>query len=378
MRICLLGAGGFIGSHLAEWLLDHSEATIVGTDINDEKVAALHGDPRFTYIHSDIRTDRETTRRLVREAHVVVELVAVASPKKYVEDPLGVFELDFMENLRVVEMCAEEGTKLVQLSTCEVYGRTWLSHVPPGAMDTEERAACDITMREDSTPLILGPTGVPRWIYAASKSMLDRVIHAYGEQRGLDYTIVRPFNFVGPRFDFLPSQRHDDSPRAFAHFVDALLHGTPMKLVDGGRALRCYTYIDDAVEALGRIILDERGVTSRQVFNIGNPDNEISVEGLAHLMRDIYRDTFWDGITPLPDIVSVHRDDFFGKGYEDCDRRVPDITKAQTLLGWEPRWALHNLVDATMRWFVEDYRSAQAAPAASAGSTSAPPVPATV
>lgn len=378
MRICLLGVGGFIGSHLAEWLLDHSDATIVGTDINEEKVAHLDGPPRFTYVHSDIRTDRETTRRLIREADVVVDLVAVASPKKYVEDPLGVFELDFLENLRVVEMCAEEGTKLIQLSTCEVYGRTWLSHVPGDALGPEQRETCDVAMNEDTTPLILGPTHVPRWIYAASKQMLDRVIHAYGVQRDLDYTIVRPFNFVGPRFDFLPSQRDDDSPRAFAQFMDSLLHGTPIRLVDGGHALRCYTYIDDAVEAMGRIILDDEGVTSRQVFNIGNPANEISVRDLALLMRDIYRDQFWDGVSPLPEIVSVHRDDFFGKGYEDCDRRVPDITKARVLLGWEPRWSLNSLVEATMRWFVEDYRRSQEHASRSTGSTSAPPAVVTV
>lgn len=378
MRICLLGVGGFIGSHLAEWLLDHSGATIVGTDINGEKAAHLAGHPRFTFIHSDLRIDRETTRRLVREADVVVDLVAVASPKKYVEDPLSVFELDFMENLRVVEMCAEEKTKLVQLSTCEVYGRTWLSHVPAGVLDHAQRAACDVSMSEDSTPLILGPTHIPRWIYAASKQMLDRVIHAYGVQRGLDYTIVRPFNFVGPRFDFLPSARGDDSPRAFAHFMDALLHGTPIRLVDGGRALRCYTYIDDAVEAMGRILLDQRGVTTRQVFNIGNPANEISVRGLAEMMRDMFRERFWDGATPLPDIVSVHRDDFFGAGYEDCDRRVPDIAKARGALAWEPRWSLTELVEATMRWFVDEHRRSRSAGRCPACSTSALPAGVTV
>ena len=358
LRITLLGCGGFIGSHLTEWLLDHSDAEVTGTDIAEEKIGHLLGHPRFTYHHSDLRRDTALTARLIEESDVVVDLVAVASPKLYVQNPLEVFELDFMENLRVVEACANAGTRLVQFSTCEVYGRTWLSAVPDGLIDKDAVAAEDVAMSEDETPLIVGTTDRPRWIYSASKQMLDRVIHAYGMQRGMDYAIIRPFNFVGPRFDYLPSERGgDDSPRVFAHFMNALLYGTDMRLVDGGQALRAYTYIDDAVECIGRIVVDRSGATSRQVFNVGSPANEISVEGLAWLMRDLYVERHWDGETPLPRIVSVSHEEFYGAGYEDCDRRIPDIGKARRLLGWEPKWTLHDLVAETMDWFVEDWRA---------------------
>ncbi len=358
MKICLLGCAGFIGSHLVEWLLENSDAELTGTDITDGKVQHLLGHPRFTYIHSDIRRDHDVTNRLISECDVVVDLVAVASPTMYVRNPLEVFELDFLENIKVVETCSALSKRLIQFSTCEIYGRTWLSLVPDDLMSAEDRARADVTMREDQTAMIVGPVDKSRWIYSVSKQLLERVIHAHGEDRGLDYASIRPFNFVGPRIDFLPSERNnDDSPRVIAHFMNALLYGTDMKLVDGGKALRCYTYIDDAVEAIGRITLDTSGKTSRKAFNIGNPANECSVEQLAHLMRDLYRENFWDGEAELPRIISVPGEEFYGRGYEDCDRRIPDISRVRELTGWEPKWELRDLLKETMAAFVADFEA---------------------
>lgn len=360
MRVCLLGCAGFIGSHLTEWLLDNTDVDVVGTDIVDEKVRHLFGRERFTYYDSDLRHDEALTRRLVAESDVVVNLVAIASPALYTRDPLHVFELDFLENLKVVEMCSELGTRLVQFSTCEIYGKTWLSLVPGRTRSALERDRADVTMTEDETHCIVGPIDKTRWIYATSKQLLERVIHAHGQHRGLDYAIVRPFNFVGPRFDFLPSERGDDSPRLFAQFVDALIHGTELRLVDGGTARRSWTYIDDAIECVGRIVLDTTGATSREAFNVGNPDNEISVAELADLMFDVYTRRHWDGASPLPRIVSVPHEDVFGEGYDDCDRRVPDISKARRKLGWTPTTTLIELVTLTMDAFVEHYRAERA------------------
>ncbi len=374
MNICLLGCAGFIGSHLTEWLLNNSDARLTGTDITDEKVRHLLGNPRFTYHHSDIRRDHELTERLIAEADVVVDLIAVASPTMYVRNPLEVFELDFLENIKIIEKCSALRKRLIQFSTCEIYGRTWLSLVPDNLMSANDRACADVTMRESSTSMIVGPIEKSRWIYSVSKQLLERVIHAHGQDRGLDYAAIRPFNFVGPRIDFLPSERNnDDSPRVIAHFMNALLYGTDMKLVDGGQALRCYTYIDDAVECIGRITLDTSGKTSRQAFNVGNPGNECSVEELANLMLEIYRERFWDGVAPLPRIVSVPGEDFYGQGYEDCDRRIPDITKARRLVGWEPQWGLGDLLVATMESFVDDFRAKHGLPPRSSTLTASAP-----
>ena len=299
---------------------------------------------------------------------MVVDLVAIATPALYMRDPLHVLELDFLENLRVAEMCADAGTRLIQFSTCEVYGKTWLSLVPEGVLTPEQREQCDVTMSEDETALITGPVSSPRWIYSASKHLLERAIHAYGISRGLDYTIVRPFNVLGPRFDDLPSVRGDDSPRMFAQFMEALLTGGPMRLVDGGSARRAFIYADDAAELLGRIVTDTRGVTSGEIINVGNPENEVSVAEFAHRMRDAYARRYWDGESTLSSIVTVPAEEFFGKGYEDTDRRVPDISKARRLLGWEPEWDLDGIIAATVDAYVEDYRAVRREEIATAGS----------
>ena len=371
LRVCLLGCGGFIGSHLTEWLLDNTDAEIVGTDIESKKILHLLAERRFTYHDSDLQRNHDLTRRLVETSDVVVDLVAIATPALYTRDPLHVFELDFLENLRVADMCADAGTRLVQFSTCEVYGKTWLSLVPDELIAPSQREAIDVTMREDETPLITGPVHRARWIYSASKHLLERVIHAYGATRGLDYSIIRPFNVLGPRFDDLPSVRGDDSPRMFAQFMDALLRGGQMSLVDGGSARRTFVYAEDAAECIGRIVVDQSGVTSGEIFNVGNPRNEATVAEVAQLMRDLYAERYWDHAAPLAAIASVPSAEFFGDGYEDTDRRIPDVSKAKRLLGWEPRWGLRELLIATMDAYVADYRGigseqrSEARPAAS-------------
>ena len=117
-----------------------------------------------------------------------------------------------------------------------------------------------------------------------------------------------------------------------------------MKLVDGGAHRRCYTYIDDAIECSYRIVENKGGVCDRQIFNIGSPYNEISIRQMAETMREIYAEKFRDPAVPLPEIVDVTGEEFYGKGYEDSDRRIPDITKARTLLGWEPKVNFQGLV----------------------------------
>ena len=181
------------------------------------------------------------------------------------------------------------------------------------------------------------------------------MLHAYGIEQNFNYSIIRPFNFIGPKIDFLPHEK-EGIPRVFSFFMDALLNGTPMKLVDGGTARRCYTYIDDAVECSYRIVENRGGVCDRHIFNIGSPDNEVSIRGLAETMRDIYIERFRAGSEPISEIVSVPAVEFYGVGYDDSDRRIPDITKARTLLGWEPKWALRGIIEKTMGYYVARHR----------------------
>jgi UDP-apiose/xylose synthase len=275
--------------------------------------------------------------QVVRDADVVVDLIAHANPSIYVTAPLDVFELNFLQNLEIAKLCIRHGKKLIQYSSAEVYGKA----------TTGERYS------EDETDFVFGPTHKQRWIYAAGKALLERVLHAYGLSGDLEYTIVRPFNFIGPRIDYLVEANAVGGPRVFPHFMSALLTGGPMRLVEGGAVHRAFLHISDANAAF-QAILDQPERTRNQIYNVGNPDNNVTIRELAHLMRELYEELTGDPATS--ELVDVCGEEFYGLGYEDSDRLPPDITKIRSL-GWEPRRDLRT----TLRDAMEHYlRSAVA------------------
>ena len=168
----------------------------------------------------------------VKKCDVVVPLVAIANPAQYVTHPLRVFELDFEANIDIVRHCVKYSKRLIFPSTSEIYGMS-----PDAVLD------------EETARSIYGPINKQRWIYAASKQLLDRVIYAYGVRDNLDYTLFRPFNFIGPNLDNVEEPK-EGSSRVFTQFLSNVLYRRPIKLVDGGSQKRSFTYIDDAIEAL--------------------------------------------------------------------------------------------------------------------------------
>jgi UDP-apiose/xylose synthase len=253
----------------------------------------------------------------------------------------------------LVRLCAETSARLIYFSTCETYGRTAAS------LAGGYSGADGILLREDSSPFILGPVHAQRWSYACAKQLIERYVYACGRELGLTYTIVRPFNFIGPRMDFLPGIDGEGIPRVLACFLSALIARTPLQLVDGGRNRRCFTYIGDAVDACMKIL--ERPDAARdQIFNIGNPANETTIADLAGLMAQVWQRRAPGASGRDIAIESVSAADFYGPGYEDSDRRVPDISKARTLLGWEPKTGLDAALDITIRAYIDQYcRTAQ-------------------
>jgi nucleoside-diphosphate-sugar epimerase len=355
MNILNLGAGGFIGSHLTQRLLAEGHS-VTAVDLWTDKVSEFLDHPRLTFIQQDIRSPEFSIDPFVEKADLVIDLIAYANPGLYIRMPLEVFRLNFLENLKIAEACVRHHKRLVQFSTCEVYGRTAASLKHANLADPEDPVHATFT--EDESEFILGPVDRHRWIYACSKQLLERVLHAYGLEMGFNYTIVRPFNFIGPKIDFLQSEQ-EGIPRVFSFFMDALINGTVMQLVDGGSQRRCYTYIDDAIDCTYRIVENPGGVCDRQIFNIGSPYNEVSIRQLAETMLEIYAADFRVPNIPLPGIVTVSGETFYGKGYEDSDRRIPNITKARTLLGWEPKWPFRDLLKATMSYYVHEYPRSQ-------------------
>ena len=267
MRLLILGAGGFIGSNLVSYLdaSDRADYEMVGVDISDEKLPK--GLRNFTFLHRDFLDPAVLAE--VAKADVVIDLVAYANPSVYVESPLETFQLNFLQNLKIVELCVEHRKRLIQYSTCEVYGR------PSGD-----------AYKEDESELIVGPVSKQRWIYAGGQAAAGAGHPRLRAGGPLDYGIIRPFNFIGPRFDYLVPAGNIGGPRVFAQFMSALLTGGQMYLVNGGEQRRSFTHIDDASAGFETILHDPRA--NKQVFNIGNPVNDISIRDMALLMQEVY------------------------------------------------------------------------------------------
>ena len=353
--ICIIGCGGFIGSHLVDRLLARGNYRILGIDINGNKIAHCIEDKRFTLIGADIK-QYERLRPHIEESDCVVSLAALCNPSLYVTIPLQVVETNFTHSLEIVRMCTELGKWLIHFSTSEVYGKTLASYLGPGGGEPKPE---HVLFSEDSAPLLLGPVHAQRWIYACAKELLERIIYAQAFENGLAYTIVRPFNFIGPRMDYIPGIEGEGTPRVMACFMGSLLQNRPLQLVMGGKNQRVFTYIDDAVNAIELMI--QRPESSKgQIFNVGNPGNEVSMKQLAHRMIEIYKELVPETRDMGFQTEDVDGETFYGQGYEDSDRRVPDISKARRLLGWQPQYDLDLTLTKTIAYYVNKYKRQEA------------------
>ena len=341
IRVLILGVNGFIGNALGERLLADGRFEVHGMDRNSDQIERLVNCPDFHFVGGDITIHRETMRYEISKADIVIPLIAIATPIEYVRNPLRVFELDFEENLRVVRYCVEYGKRVIFPSTSEVYGM------------------CDDDLfDEDESRLILGPIRNQRWIYSASKQLLDRVIWAYGQAGQLRFTLFRPFNWIGPRLDRLDSARVGSS-RAITQMILNLVEGTPIQLVDGGEQKRCFTAVEDGIEGLFRIIQNAGGKCDGAIVNLGNPDGELSIRELGEmLVRSFEKHPLRDKFPQFAGFCEVEGASYYGKGYQDVTSRRPSIDKAKRLLGWQPALKPEMAVEKTLDFFLRDYLGA--------------------
>ena len=336
INVALVGGSGFIGSNLARLLSSSDGYQVNSFDLNDDKLRLRFENKPYSFKRLDIRDSVSELDRVIADAEVVVNLAAHVRPGLFLLKPLEVVDVNFFSNIPIIESCVRHKKFLLHFSTCEVYGKTGGNTEP---------------FREDGTDCIFGPIANHRWIYANAKQLLDRIIHAHGLAGALDYVIVRPFNVVGPLMDdVVPHWTREDNPRVLANFMSALIYNRPIQLVNGGRSRRCFTYIDDAVSALELLIRHRKDV-NKQIVNIGNPANETTIADLATRLVGIYR-THCDP-TAQGAIETVSSEEFYGPGYEDCDRRVPDIAKLKRL-GWAPRFDLDETFIRSAVYFYEN------------------------
>jgi nucleoside-diphosphate-sugar epimerase len=332
-KILVLGVNGFIGHHLSQRILRDTSWEVYGMDMQTDRVTDLLDQPRFHFFEGDITINKEWIEYHVRKCDVVLPLVAIATPATYVSDPLRVFELDFEANLPIVRSCVKHGKRLVFPSTSEVYGMC-----PDRLFDPH------------SSTFVYGPIDKPRWIYACAKQLMDRVIWAYGMQQKLDFTLFRPFNWIGAGLDSINAAK-EGSSRVITQFLGNIVRGEAIQLVDGGRQKRSFTYVDDGIDALMRIIDNPRGVASGRIYNIGNPRNNFAIRELAEMMRALalgYPEYRVNARKVKLVITTAAR--YYGKGYQDMQNRVPKIANTRSDLGWRPRvgmrTALQRIFDA--------------------------------
>jgi nucleoside-diphosphate-sugar epimerase len=334
-RILILGVNGFIGHHLSRRILATTDWEVYGMDMQADRIEELLGDKRLRFFEGDITINKEWIEYHIRKSDTVLPLVAIATPATYVKDPLRVFELDFEANLPIVRSCVKHGKRLVFPSTSEVYGMSR-----------------DAEFHPYKTDLVLGPIDKTRWIYACAKQMMDRVIWAYGAQQGLRFTLFRPFNWIGAGLDSISTPK-EGSSRVVTQFLGHIVRGEDIKLVDGGAQRRAFTYIDDGIDALMKILDNPRGIADGKIYNIGNPANNCSVKELAQMLLELaagfpeYREA-----ARQVKLVETTSGAYYGAGYQDVQNRSPNIDGTRADLGWSPGVGLR---DALTR-ILESYR----------------------
>ena len=356
LHVAIIGANGFIGSNLTEHILERRDDwTVHGMDIESHRLDPLKGHGRLRFTRGDILSEPDAIDALVAEADVVLPLAAIATPIRYVKQPLAVFELTFEANLRIVRSCVRHGKRVVFPSSSEVYGMS-------------DEAAFD----EQTTKLVLGPIDKHRWIYACSKQLLDRVIHAYGMEQGLRWSIFRPFNWIGPRLDYVLDPR-EGSSRVLTQFIGNVVRREPIRLVDGGFQRRCFIYIDDAIDALVRIIGNRDGCADHRIFNVGNPANDLSIRELGELLIELIQ--VYPGFEDVREKVlleDVASKEYYGEGYQDISTRTPSIRNAEQYLGWRPTTDLRTAVKRTIDYYLSDLAREEAAARAAGRDDAAP------
>jgi UDP-glucose 4-epimerase len=317
MRAFITGGAGFIGSHLAEALLAGGHQVLVLDDLSTgsiENIAHLKGRPGFEY-RIDSVDNEPLLAELIDRSDVVFHLAAAVGVKLIVEQPVHTIETN-VHGTEVVLKHANKKKKLVVIaSTSEVYGKSE-----------------DVPFREDSD-LVLGATPKHRWAYACSKAIDEFLALAYWKERKLPVIIVRFFNTVGPR-------QTGQYGMVIPNFVRQALAGEPITVFGDGTQTRSFTHVADVVDALLRLVAEPGAIG--QVINLGNTE-EVTIRALAERVR-----TLAGSSSP---IKNVPYDEAYQSGFEDMPRRVPDLTKARTMIGYVPRFGLDDILVQVIEHF---------------------------
>jgi dTDP-alpha-D-glucuronic acid decarboxylase len=312
--IVITGAGGFVGSHLADSFLSRGEP-VLGLDLPKKvpsNLANAAQRPGFSYRACDVTRPDSVRRSLPSAPEAVFHAAASVGVGAYVGDPMQTIESIVLGTRNLLRTCLGSSTRFVFFSTSEVYGRN------PAVPWTEE------------ADRVLGPPSIDRWSYSSSKGLAEHLVNAARTQHGLATTIVRPFNIYGPR------QRPAFVIPLTVHRV---LNRRRPVIYGDGRQTRCFTYVGDLLRGLLDVF--DRPTAVGETFNFGNP-TEITIERAVREVLAVC------GSDLEPEFQ--RHESRFGSSFEEILRRVPDVAKARRLLGWEPETDLRAGLESTVRW----------------------------
>ena len=322
MRFLITGGAGFIGSHLAEHLItqDHEVSIIDNLSTGKlENIAKVVGHKRFSHTIGNV-LDYHTLERHVERCDVVVHLAAAVGVKLIMEEPVETIVTNVQGTENVLKLANYHKKKVLVASTSEVYGK---------GMDAAGR---DHNLRE-SDDWTLGPTSKRRWAYACSKAIDEFLARAYYDEKQLPVVIARFFNTVGPR----QTGRYG---MVIPNFVQSALRNEPIVVYGTGEQTRCFTHVKDVVHAIDRLLRAPEA--EGEVFNVGRVD-EISMNALAERVREL--------VGSGSEIHHLPYADAYGPGFEDMQRRTPDVSKLQSVIDYQPRHGTDDILRDVIEYF---------------------------
>ena len=240
-------------------------------------------------------------------------------------------------DLRARLLCVKHNKRIIFPSTSEVYG-----------MSSGEE------LKEDESPLTTGPVVKMRWIYSCAKQMMDRMIFAYGYEAGLQFTIFRPFDWIGPRLD-TKRDAEERRARSVTQMLYDMIHRRRISLVNGGEQRRSFTWVGDGIEGLMAIIRNEHNRGDNEIFNIGNPDNNYSIKETAEmLVEEAKKFLQFREAAEATELDIIPASVYYGKSYDDMQNRKPSVKKMESRFGWKPKTDMRELLRRTIAWYAEE------------------------